>query len=116
MGELRHALAKDELQEGKMRALTVAGRDILLARVGDSYYATDDRCPHRGARLSEGSLAGTVVTCPGHGSQFDLRDGRAVRWLQGSGASSTLVGLFKPAKPLHTYDTKTENNGVFIDL
>ncbi len=44
----------------------------LLARVGDKYYAADNRCPHMGGKLSPGKLEGTVVTCPRHGSQFDL--------------------------------------------
>lgn len=41
--------------------------------------AVADRCPHAGATLSEGELEGTVLTCPRHGSQFDVTDGSRVR-------------------------------------
>jgi len=75
----------DELKEGTMKEVLIQGREILLVRVGDNYYAADNRCPHMGGKLSQGKLEGTVVTCPRHGSQFDLSDGRAVRWLKGSG-------------------------------
>jgi hypothetical protein len=33
-----------------------------------------------GGRLWEGKLEGTIVTCPLHGSQFDLSDGHVIRW------------------------------------
>ncbi len=42
-------------------------------------HALCDRCPHAGATLSEGELEGSVLTCPRHGSQFDVRDGARVR-------------------------------------
>jgi nitrite reductase/ring-hydroxylating ferredoxin subunit/uncharacterized membrane protein len=38
-----------------------------------------DRCTHRGGPLSEGEVAGGCITCPWHGSRFDLVDGRVVR-------------------------------------
>jgi nitrite reductase/ring-hydroxylating ferredoxin subunit len=39
------------------------------------YVAFDDRCPHRGGPLSDGALAGDLVQCPWHGSQFDVHTG-----------------------------------------
>ena len=54
----------DELRDGTMTAVNAAGHEILLARSDDEYYAVDNRCPHMGARLSQGKLDGTVVTCP----------------------------------------------------
>lgn len=49
---------------------------IAIFRVGDDVYAIDDRCPHAGASLGEGPLAGTVVTCPWHGFMVDVTTGR----------------------------------------
>lgn len=57
---------------------TPAGR-IALYHVGNQVYACQDRCPHAGAVLSEGEVEGGVVTCPRHGSQFDVRTGERVR-------------------------------------
>lgn len=53
-----------------------AGREVLLVNVGGHFHAVSDRCSHEGARLSNGRLDGTVVTCPAHGSRFDVATGR----------------------------------------
>ena len=42
-------------------------------------YATQGACTHRGGPLSEGDLAGHVVTCPLHGSQFDVTTGQVLQ-------------------------------------
>ena len=105
-----------ELADGAMKEAVIEGREILLARVGDSYYAADNRCPHLGGRLSEGSLEGAVVTCPRHGSQFDLSDGRVVQWLKSSGLISTVSKVIKPPRPLTTYNVKVEDDRILIEV
>jgi len=105
-----------ELEDGAMRAVDVAGRQVLLARVGDHYYAADNRCPHMGARLSRGSLRGTIVTCPRHGSQFDLNDGQVLRWLKGTGVASKLAKVFQPPKGLVTHHVKVEGDEVLVEI
>ncbi len=52
---------------------------VAVYHIGGQVFAVRDVCPHAGARLSEGELAGAIVTCPRHGSQFDLRSGERVR-------------------------------------
>lgn len=52
---------------------------LAVYHVGGAICAVQDVCPHAGARLSEGELAGTVVTCPRHGSQFDICTGERLR-------------------------------------
>jgi len=105
-----------ELEDGAMRAIDVAGREILLARVGDHYYAADNRCPHMGARLAGGSLQGTVVTCPRHGSQFDLNGGQVLRWLKGTGVTSKLAKVFKPPKGLVIHQVKVEGDTILVEI
>lgn len=68
MAELVEVSKTGELAEGTMKRVSVGGREILLARVGDTYYAAGNRCPHMGGNLSRGKLEGTIVTCPLHGS------------------------------------------------
>ena len=105
----------DELEDGAMRAVSAAGRAILLARVGDKYYAVDNLCPHMKGNLSQGRLEGTVVTCPLHGSQFDISNGRVVRWLKG-GPMSKIGGAFKPSKDLTVYNVKVEDGRVLVEF
>ena len=40
-----------ELQPGSMRQVTVAGVEILIARVGDTVWATSANCIHYGGPL-----------------------------------------------------------------
>ncbi len=55
------------------------GGPVAIYHVANQVCAARDVCPHAGARLSQGELAGTVITCPRHGSQFDVRSGERVR-------------------------------------
>ena len=49
---------------------------VAIFRVRDALYAIDDVCPHQGASLGGGALAGTVVACPRHGFLVDVTSGR----------------------------------------
>jgi len=105
----------EELKSGTMKAVNVAGREILLAKVGDKYYAVDGRCPHMKGDLSQGKLEGTVITCPLHGSQFDISNGRVVRWLKG-GLMSKLGSALKISKTLTVYNVKVEDGKVLVEF
>jgi len=103
MGVFTEVFRMDELKNAAMKAVNVAGREILLARVGDKYYAVEELCTHMKGNLSQGKLEGTVVTCPLHGSQFDITNGRVVRWLKG-GLMSKVGKAVKPSKDLAVYN------------
>jgi 3-phenylpropionate/trans-cinnamate dioxygenase ferredoxin subunit len=105
----------EELKSGTMKTVTAEGREILLAKVGDKYYATDNRCPHMKGDLSQGKLEGTVVTCPVHGSQFDISNGQVVRWLKG-GLMSKLGSALKMSKDLKVYNVKVEDGKVLVEF
>ncbi len=106
--------AVNDFNEGTMKSVTVEGEDILLARVEDRYYAVGNICPHLQARLSEGTLEGYIVTCPRHGSQFDVRTGENIRWLKGSGLASSLAKVVKPPRPLKSYTTEIRDGRITI--
>ena len=115
MSEFTEAAKIDELKSGAMKKVIVQGHEILLARVGDKYYATDDRCLHMKGDLSQGKLEGTVVTCPVHGSQYDVSNGHVVRWLKG-GLMSKLAGALKMSKALTVYNVKVEDGRVLVEV
>lgn len=52
---------------------------IAVYHIGGTLYAVGDVCPHAGARLSQGALDRCTITCPLHGSQFDVRTGERLR-------------------------------------
>ena len=55
------------------------GTPVAVFHVGDRLLAVDARCTHVGGPLDRGSVSGGVVTCPLHGSQFELATGKVVR-------------------------------------
>jgi phenylpropionate dioxygenase-like ring-hydroxylating dioxygenase large terminal subunit len=61
-----------ELIDGRLLSRTLLGQRVLLYR-GDSgdVVALNDRCPHRGALLSQGRLEGDSVRCMYHGIKYD---------------------------------------------
>jgi 3-phenylpropionate/trans-cinnamate dioxygenase ferredoxin subunit len=116
MGTFVEAAKASDFKDGTMKEVEIQGKKILLARVKGKYYATNGKCPHFGGNLSRGSLEGTVVTCPLHGSQFDLTDGHVVRWLKGSGVLSAVGAAFKGSKPLGTYKLKVEGDKILVEI
>ncbi len=116
MGNLVEVGKTSEFAAGTMKEVITQGREILLARVGDKYYAADNRCPHSDGKLSQGKIEGTIVTCPRHGSQFDLGDGRVVRWLKGSGLMSRIGKALKSPRPLSTYNVDIQGDKILIEI
>ncbi len=114
--EYLEVLKTSELQNGEMRSVSARGKEILLARVDDDFYAAQNVCPHLGGKLARGALKGTVVTCPRHASQFDLKDGRVVRWTDWSGPKLSISRVFRPPRPLEIYPVKTEGDRVLIEI
>ncbi|KXO98966.1 Rieske 2Fe-2S domain-containing protein [Tsukamurella pseudospumae] len=62
----------DFVETGGMRRITRWGQDWLLFRLSDgTVRMLADRCPHRGAPLSQGMHLGDRVQCKYHGVQVD---------------------------------------------
>ena len=64
-----------EIPPGYGKVMQAGGRLIALFNVDGSFYAIDNDCPHRGGPLAEGSLRGTVVSCPWHLWRYDVTSG-----------------------------------------
>jgi nitrite reductase/ring-hydroxylating ferredoxin subunit len=94
--------AVDELLEGKMRAQQINGRDIVVCRTRDGFFALDNICSHAYARMDEGRLRGARLICPLHGASFDVRTGAVL------GAPAT--------QPLATHRVQITNGLVEVAL
>lgn len=64
-----------EVAPGKTRLVRVEGTEAAVYNVGGEFYATAENCTHAGGPLDEGSLQGSVIICPWHGSCFDVKTG-----------------------------------------
>jgi nitrite reductase/ring-hydroxylating ferredoxin subunit len=68
-----------EVPEAKPLAVRVSDSlTLAVCRVEGAYYAFDGKCPHRGAQLAEGELAGELIVCPLHHFKFSLKTGRCL--------------------------------------
>ena len=68
----------DDLQEGTSKALTMNGTEVAVFRCGNQLYALQNRCPHAGGSLADGTVEGDEVICPLHGYRFNIRTGACV--------------------------------------
>jgi nitrite reductase/ring-hydroxylating ferredoxin subunit len=71
--------ALTDLPEGKPTVRKLDGVDVMVLRRGTAVSAVANACAHLGGPLDEGTIDGDTVTCPWHGSVFDLTDGSIVR-------------------------------------
>lgn len=67
------------VEAGTMSAATVAGATLAATRLADGPAVLSGRCSHRGGPLGDGEVSDGCVTCPWHGSRFDLRSGQVRR-------------------------------------
>ena len=89
-----------EIPEGAAKVVYFDGEQVALFNVGGTIYAVANRCSHANGPLADGAVKGYDVTCPYHGSQFDLATGEP----QCAPAS----------RPLSRYDVRIENGSVYL--
>jgi nitrite reductase/ring-hydroxylating ferredoxin subunit len=68
-----------DVADGQMQVFDVDGTKVSVAKASGHLYAFDYTCTHMGCSLANGELDGTTVTCPCHGSQFDVTSGNVLR-------------------------------------
>jgi nitrite reductase/ring-hydroxylating ferredoxin subunit len=105
------------LEDANMREVKAGDLSLLLARVEGQYYATQSLCVHQRAHLARGKLNGHIVTCPGHRSQFDLRDGRNIAWIPKlPPLARRMAAATQKPQSLHTYRTRVEDGQVWVEI
>lgn len=103
-----------DIEPGTMRDFEVENHRLLVANVGGEYFVTDAHCAHLGGPLWQGVLEGHVVTCPWHGSQYDVRDGSCLRWTHWKGAVLTVAELARHPRPIRSYESRVEDGTLFV--
>jgi NADPH-dependent 2,4-dienoyl-CoA reductase/sulfur reductase-like enzyme/nitrite reductase/ring-hydroxylating ferredoxin subunit len=68
-----------EFTDGGMLQGHAKDEPILVARLGDTFFAIGASCTHYGAPLAEGLVVGDTVRCPWHHACFSLRTGEPLR-------------------------------------
>lgn len=91
MPEAVKVASKKDIPDGESRVVRAKEKEIALFNVGGVFYAMDNVCPHRGGPLGEGTLDGTIVTCPWHGWSFDVTTGHSPSVPSAKGACFKVV-------------------------
>ncbi|MGV0743080.1 thiamine pyrophosphate-dependent enzyme [Mycolicibacterium sp. XJ870] len=66
-----------ELDDGQVSACPVGLKTVALTKLNGRYGAIDNRCPHQGGPLGQGTVENDKIRCPWHGFDFDPFTGRA---------------------------------------
>ena len=91
----------DEIPPGSVTTIRVGDEEIAVAHVDGSFYATQAACLHLQGPLGEGRLEGSVLSCPWHGWQYDVRTGK---------------NEFDRAIQLRTFEVRVEDGEVKVAL
>ncbi len=98
-----------DIPAGSVLRVEHGAEAILVANVGGSFYAISDTCTHQGGTLSQGTITDGIVTCPRHGSRFDVRTGKNVR-----GPKILLVR--GKTDDVRSYPVKVESEDVLVEV
>ena len=73
------AMELSELESAGKAVVKLEGKQILLIKSGEKIYACNNRCPHEGFPLAEGTMSeGCILTCNWHSWRFNLEDGETL--------------------------------------
>ena len=92
---------KDRLKEGRVQTVTAGHQGICLTHYKGKFSALDNKCPHQGGPLGEGSIENGLLRCPWHGWDFDPCTGMP-------------PGGFDDG--VTTFEVKEEDNAIFVGI
>jgi nitrite reductase/ring-hydroxylating ferredoxin subunit len=114
--------SSDEIQANKLFSTTINGTRLLLSRVDGTVHAVVDRCPHLGMPMRKGKIEGNIVTCPFHGSTFDIVSGENQDWVTGVMGkpmpqwACKMISLGKKPSSLWTVSVAERDGEVLVGL
>ncbi len=91
---------KNELPDGRVMTVTAGHKGICLVHFKGKFYALENKCPHQGGPLGEGSIENGMLRCPWHGWDFSPCGGSAEGFDDG----------------LPSFDLKIEGAAIFVGL
>jgi len=91
---------KNQLEEGRVMTVTAGHKDLCLTHYKGKFTAMDNKCPHQGGPLGEGSIENGLLRCPWHGWDFCPHGGNSADYDDG----------------LETFELKIEDNTVYVGM
>ena len=102
MSKLIKVAETKDVSPGTAKVMQVEGRSMALFNVNGTFHAIDNSCSHEGGPLGEGELAGEVVTCPWHNTEFNVTTGKALGPLTD--------------EDVHHFPVKVQGNDVLVEV
>ena len=91
---------KEELQEGRVMTVIAAHKELCLSHHKGKFTALDNKCPHQGGPLGEGSIENGLLRCPWHGWDFCPHGGSSGDFDDG----------------LETFEIKLKDDAIYVGL
>ncbi|MCG8310310.1 MAG: thiamine pyrophosphate-dependent enzyme [Cytophagales bacterium] len=91
---------KNTLAEGRVMTVTAGHKTICLAHFNGKICALDNKCPHQGGPLGEGSIENGLLRCPWHGWDYDPCSGKVPGYDDG----------------VDVYNTDERSDGIYVGL
>jgi len=91
----------DELEEGRVTTVWVGHRSFAVTRQEGEVGCLDNRCPHQGGPLGEGSIENGWLRCPWHGYDYDPLTGQPPEGFDDAPAC---------------FETEVRDDGVYVAL
>lgn len=111
-----------QVVEGGVHVASASGRSIALTRVQGAVQAFENKCPHLGLALSRGKIEGGAITCPWHGSKFDICSGKNLDWVNSFVGipmpdwTHGMIALGKKPAGIKIFKASENNGAVLVDL
>lgn len=123
----RHAIGPlDSIPDGQATPRDVDGTAVVVWRSGEDVCVVRNHCPHLGLSLTKGPgglhAEGGTITCPWHGSSFDLCTGENLDWVVGIAGrgmprwSQRLVSMGRQPSPLTTFEVTQDGDQLYVEL
>jgi len=91
-------LDANELPDGRVKPVTCHHRTLCMTHHEGRYGALDNKCPHQGGPLGEGSIENGLLRCPWHGWDYDPITGKAPGYDDG----------------VETFEVDVRDDGVYV--
>ena len=92
---------RNTLPEGRVQTVIAGHQDICLTHFKGKFSALDNKCPHQGGPLGEGSIENGLLRCPWHGWDFDPCTGQS-------------PGGFDDG--IKNFEVKEENDAIYVGI
>ena len=98
MSDFQAVAKASEIRTDGLKLVDLDGEEVVIANVDGAFFAFGNECTHVGGPLVEGELEGETITCPWHGSKFNVKSGEVIE---------------EPAEnPIPTYEVRLEGDEI----